>query len=144
MTRVRTFVWRRRDGGLCLALLSLAALAIGCSEDVEMLSAKNDLHVTSVADTFKVDAKDLNNVYDQIDTTWVISGPQAHVFHRSFLPHGESKLTIRDAVGTVVYQRALLYNIEATSDSGIAGAWHVTIELFGITGRLGLTLTKEE
>ena len=126
-----------------LALIVLSGLAAGCAEDVQMLSAKNDVKITSVVDTFKVDAKDLENVYDQIDTTWVISGPEAQVSHRSFVPHGESKLTIRDAVGTVVYERPLLYNIESKTDSGVAGAWHVKIELFGITGRVGLTLTKE-
>ena len=118
-------------------------LALGCAEDVQFLTARNDVRVVSVPDTFKVDAKDLENVYDKIDTTWVITGPQAHVHHRSFVPHGQSEITIRDATGAVVYHRELLFEIEAVTDSGVAGAWHVTVDLFGTTGRVGLTLTKE-
>jgi hypothetical protein len=117
--------------------------ALGCAEDVQFLTSKNDVRVVSVPDTFKVDAKDLENVYDTIDTTWVITGPQAHVNHRSFVPHGQSEVTIRDAAGAVVYHRDLLFEIEAVTDSGVAGAWEVTINLYGTTGRVGLTLTKE-
>ena len=66
------------------------------------------------------------------------------LWERSFIPHGETELTIRDATGEIVYQRVLLYDIEAVTDSGVAGTWQVTIDLFGVTGRVGLTLTKEE
>ena len=119
-------------------------LLAGCAEEVLELTLRNDVRITSVTDSLTVDAKDLENVYDQIDTTWVITGPQAHVNHRSFVPHGDTELTIRDATGEIVYQRVLLYDIEAVTDSGIAGEWQVTIDLFGVTGRVGLTLTKEE
>ncbi len=128
---------------LLVALLGGSFWAVGCAEDVQFLTAKNDLRVVSVPDTFKVDAKDLQNVYDTIDTTWVITGPQAHINHRSFVPHGQSEITIRDAVGTIVYHHDLLFEIETVSDSGVAGAWEVTINLYGTTGRVGLTLTKE-
>ena len=123
-------------------LLIGVLLAMGCAEDVTFLTSKNDVRVVSVPDSFVVDAKNLENVYDQIDTTWVITGPQAHVNHRSFVPHGQSEVTIRDATGTVVYHRELLFEIEAVTDSGVAGTWQVTIDLFGTTGRVGLTLTK--
>ena len=130
---------------LILASVTLGSLlAVGCAKDVTFLTGNNDLRIVSVPDTFKVDAKDLDNVYDQIDTTWVNTGPQAHVNHRSFVPHGQSEITIRDATGTVVYRRELLFEIEAVTDSGVAGAWHVTVDLFGTTGRLGLTLTKNQ
>ena len=119
-------------------------LAVGCAEEVQFLTSKNDVRVVSVPDTFKVDAKNLENVYDKIDTTWINTGTQAHVNHRSFVPHGQSEVTIRDAAGAVVYHRDLLFEIEAVTDSGVAGAWRVTIDLFGTTGRVGLTLTKKQ
>lgn len=142
MTRLRRFHLVR--GAFLTAVIVGSFLAVGCAEEVQFLTARNDVRITSVPDTFKVDAKDLENVYDAIDTTWVITGPQAHVNHRSFVPHGQSEVTIRDAVGTVVYHRDLLFEIEAVTDSGVAGAWNVTINLYGTTGRVGLTLTKEE
>jgi len=117
--------------------------ALGCSSEVQFLSAKNDVRIVSVPDSLTIDAKDLDNVYDTIDTTWVITGPQAHVNHRSFVPHGQSEVTIRDAVGTIVYHRDLLFEIEAVTDSGVAGNWEVIINLYGTIGRVGLTLTKE-
>ena len=129
---------------ISVLLFGTAPLWIGCAEEVLELTVRNDVQITSVTDSLTVDAKDLENVYDQIDTTWVITGPQAHVNHRSFIPHGDTELTIRDATGEVVYQRVLLYDIEAVTDSGVAGSWQVTIDLFGVTGRVGLTLTKEE
>ena len=130
-------------GSLFAAVIVGSLWALGCAEDVQFLTYKNDVRITSVPDTFKVDAKDLENVYDAIDTTWVITGPQAHVHHRSFVPHGQSEVTIRDATGAVVYHRELLFEIESVTDSGVAGAWHVTVNLYGTTGRVGLTLTKE-
>ena len=142
MTRQTSSRWVRRT--LLLGVIAGSLLAAGCSEDVQFLTAKNDVRIVSVPDTFKVDAKDLDNVYDTIDTTWVITGPQAHVNHRSFVPHGQSEITIRDATGTVVYHRDLLFEIEAVTDSGVAGAWEVTINLYGTIGRVGLTLTKEQ
>jgi len=142
MTRQTSSRWVRRT--LLLGVIAGSLLAAGCSEDVQFLTAKNDVRIVSVPDTFKVDAKDLDNVYDTIDTTWVITGPQAHVNHRSFVPHGQSEVTIRDATGTVVYHRDLLFEIEAVTDSGVAGAWEVTINLYGTIGRVGLTLTKEQ
>ena len=126
------------------ALIAGSVLAVGCAEDVQFLTSKNDVRIVSVPDTFKVDAKDLENVYDTIDTTWVITGPQAHVNHRSFVPHGQTEVTIRDATGTVVYHRELLFEIESVTDSGVAGAWQVTVNMYGTTGRVGLTLTKNQ
>jgi hypothetical protein len=130
-------------GSLVTAVIVGSLWALGCAEDVQFITSRNDLRIISVPDTFKVDVKDLENVYDTIDTTWVITGPQAHVHHRSFVPHGQSEVTIRDAVGTVVYHRELLFEIESVTDSGVAGAWEVTINLYGTTGRVGLSLTKE-
>lgn len=129
---------------IALSLFGAVLFGAGCAEEVLELTARNDVRITSVTDSLTVDAKDLENVYDQIDTTWVITGPQAHVNHRSFVPHGDTELTIRDATGEIVYQRVLLFDIEAVTDSGVAGEWQVTIDLFGVTGRVGLTLTKEE
>jgi len=131
--------------GMLLVTLAVGLLwALGCAEDVQFLTSKNDVRIVSVPDTFKVDAKDLENVYDTIDTTWVVTGPQAHVSHRSFVPHGQSEVTIRDATGTIVYHRELLFEIESVTDTGVAGAWEVSINLYGTTGRVGLTLTKEQ
>ena len=102
--------------GTLLVTLAVGLLwALGCAEDVQFLTSKNDVRIVSVPDTFKVDAKDLENVYDTIDTTWVITGPIAHVSHRSFVPHGQSEVTIRDATGTVVYHRELLFEIESVT-----------------------------
>ena len=126
-----------------MTVIAGSLLAVGCAEDVQFLTSKNDVRVVSVPDTFKVDIKDLENVYDAIDTTWVITGPQAHVHHRSFVPHGQTEVTIRDATGAVVYHRELLFEIESVTDSGVAGAWQVTVNMYGTTGRVGLTLTKE-
>ena len=125
-------------------IIGAGLLSAGCAEEVLELTARNDVQVVSLTDSLTVDAKDLENVYDQIDTTWVITGPQAHVNHRSFIPHGDTELTIRDATGEIVYQRVLLFDIEAVTDSGVAGSWQVTIDLFGVTGRVGLTLTKAQ
>jgi hypothetical protein len=128
---------------LFVAFVAGSIWALGCASDVQFLSAKNDVRIVSVPDSLTIDAKELDNVYDTIDTTWVITGPQAHVNHRSFVPHGQSEVTIRDATGKVVYHRDLLFEIEAVTDSGVAGTWEVTINLYGTIGRVGLTLTKE-
>ena len=133
--------WRWR---IVAVVFGASLVAMGCAEEVTHLGAELDVRITSVPDSFTVDAKDLENVYDQIDTTWVITGPQAHINHRSFIPHGDTELTVRDASGDIVYHRVLLYDIEAFTDSGVAGEWQVTIDLFGVTGRVGLTLTKAQ
>jgi hypothetical protein len=123
------------------ALLLAAFLFGGCAEDVTKLSEVNNLQVVSVPDTFTVDIEEMENLVEELSWDWEVTTTTVHVEHRSFVPHGENAVRIRDADGTVVYTRKLLFDLEGESEAGTPGTWTVELDLFGVTGRVGLTLT---
>jgi hypothetical protein len=128
-----------RTGGTALALL--IATMTGCAAEVhDTFGPENQLSVTIQSDSFRISAIELSNHYVTQVYQWSNAGTTASVHHRSFLPHGDSKLEIRDAAGTVVYSRPFLYNDEGVTDAGTAGTWTITVALYGVTGRIDATV----
>lgn len=129
----------RGTGATVFALL-IAGLT-GCAAEVhDGFGLENQLSVTIQSDSFRISAIDLSNHHVTQAYQWSNAGTTANVHHRSFLPHGDSKLEIQDAAGTVVYSRPFLYNEEGVTDAGMAGTWTITVALYGVTGRIDATV----
>ena len=125
-----------------LLLLATVGLSAGCQDSiVKYLGPENNEMETVLTDSLRFQAWDLDNVTDTRQWAWTNTGPQAAVYHRSFVHHGQGRITILDAVGDTVYRQVPLeYQLDNTSDSGQAGAWTVTLELFGARGRVDFSI----
>ena len=120
-------------------LLGLGAailLAAGCAEVAKpALGPENNLQLVNQQDTFSLAIDDLKNVYTELSYTWENSEPRARIFHCTFLPHGDARIVITDAVGDTVYDREVLYRLEGiTFSDGVPGDWTVFVGLYGVTG----------
>src|SRR5206468_4656695 len=76
--------------------------------------------------------------------TYHLSLHDALPIYRSFVHHGQGRITILDAAGDTVYRQVPLeYQLDNTSDSGQAGTWSVTLELFGARGRVDFAIVRD-
>ncbi len=135
----------RRGSAHALALMVATVAVISSCQDsiVKYLGPANREISTVVTDSLRYQAWDLDNVTDTRQWAWTNTGPQAVVYHRSFVHHGQGRITILDAAGDTVYRQVPLeYQLDNTSDSGQAGTWTVTLELFGARGRVDFAIVR--
>lgn len=135
-----------RPGSARALVLLVATVAVisSCQDSiVKYLGPANREISTVVTDSLRYQAWDLDNVTDTRQWAWANTGPQAVVYHRSFVHHGQGRITILDAAGDTVYRQVPLeYQLDNTSDSGQAGTWTVTLELFGARGRVDFAIVR--
>ena len=129
-----------------ILLTALGAVALlGCQDTiVKYLGPENREAETVVTDSLRYQAFDLDNVTDSRVWTWTNTSTVAVVHHSSFVHHGVGRLTILDAAGDTVYRFVPLeYLLDNETAAGVAGAWTVTLELFGARGRVDFSLTAK-
>jgi hypothetical protein len=122
-----------------------AAVLLGCQDTiVKYLGPENREAETVVTDSMRYQAFDLDNVTDAKVWTWTNTGTVATVLHRNFVHHGVARLTIQDAAGDTVYRFVPLeYQLDNETIAGAAGAWTVTMELFGARGRVDFSIVRK-
>ncbi|MGH9262798.1 MAG: hypothetical protein ACRD08_23345 [Acidimicrobiales bacterium] len=134
----------RKPNLFVLAALAGAA-ALACQDTiVKYLGPENREVETVVTDSLRFQAFDLDNVHDTRVWTWTNTGTVALVHHSSFVHHGVARLTILDAAGDTVYRFVPLeYELDNETTAGVAGAWTVTLELFGARGRVDFSIVRK-
>jgi hypothetical protein len=139
-----TAALRGRSLGKLAMLVALIATASACQDSIiKALGPENREIATVLTDSLRFEAWDLDNVTDTRTWNWTITGPVALVYHRSFVHHGQGRLTIIDAAGDTVYRMIPLeYQLDNQTAAGQAGAWTVQLELFGARGRVDFSLTR--
>ena len=129
-----------------LLLTTVATLAVGaaCMDTIiKLYGPENHVALVVLPDSCRFQAESLDNVHDVTRWTWTNTGTAALVFHRSFLHHGGSQLTILDAQGDSVYRRVPLeYTLDDTTDTGVPGVWTIELQLFGARGRVDISAVK--
>jgi hypothetical protein len=121
-----------------LALVVVGLLAAACNDPIASVGTDNRPELTNQPDLFHYRAWDLQNVHDTLRWSWTNNGRVAVVTHDSFLPHGETVLSVRDAGGTEVYNGPL----ESPEDAGVSrytapgppGVWTIELRLYGVDG----------
>ena len=124
--------------------VALALAVVACADTViKQYGPENHVALSVALDSCRFQAESLDNVHDLTRWTWTNTGTTAHVYHRNFLHHGGSQLTILDAHGDSVYRRVPLeYTMDDTTAVGAAGVWTVQVQLFGARGRVDISLVK--
>ncbi len=98
--------------------------------------------VASPADNFQLQATGVVNVTSARTYTWANSGSRATVNHSTTVTAGTAQLIIRDAAGTVVYDRALAPSLNEPTSAGMAGTWSIQLRLTGYSGTLNFRAQK--
>jgi len=124
-----------------LPLLGILLLA-GCQDTiVKALGPANNEKLKLVPDTLRFQAGDLDNVFDVRSWSLPMSTAKAKVRHRSFVHHGEARITILDNVGDTLYRLVPLeYELDDVTLAGQPGTWTVTLEFIGARGRVDFSV----
>lgn len=123
---------------LAIAVLGSAACANGPA------ATASEVRITNTTDLFQYGALSLAGRKDSASYTWQNTGPRAQVEVSPALSGGGATLTIRDAVGTILYQEDVRDDIDALSAPGTPGAWNVRIDFENTVGSFTFTLTKQD
>lgn len=122
-----------------IAGVAFAAIALGaCSNSL----APFEPEVTSATDNFQLQATNVKAVTKTFTYAWVNNGTSATVNHSTVTTAGVAQLTIRDAGGTVVYDKALVPSLSEPTTSGTAGNWTIQLRLTGFSGTLNYRVQK--
>jgi hypothetical protein len=120
------------------ALLLAGVLVSACNDPILPVGPENRVEMTNQPDAFRYRAWDLQNVHDTLRWTWTNNGPVAAVTHESFIPHGETVVSVREAGGVEVYHGPLESPQEGPlsrqTRPGRPGTWTIEVRLYGVDG----------
>lgn len=128
----------RKVGYLHLLAILLVALS-ACDDDP---LAPFQPEVTNVPDNFQMQATGVQTASFDRTYSWSNSGQQATVNHSTTKTAGTTRLTIRDADGTVVYDKALAPSLNENTATGTSGNWTIRVQLSGYSGTLNFRVQK--
>lgn len=93
-------------------------------------------------DSFQLQATHVSNVSTTLVYTWNNSGVRATINHSTTTTAGSTLLTIKDGAGTTVYSKALSPSLNEPTDTGVAGAWSISLILTNYSGTLNFRAQK--
>ena len=121
-----------------LAIACMLATLVACDDPLAPFQPE----VTSAPDNFQAQATGASNVSATRTYTWSNTGTRATVNHSTTTSGGATRLIIRDAAGTVVYDHALSPSLNEPTAIGTAGAWTIELRLSDYTGTLNFRAEK--
>lgn len=119
-------------------LFAFGALA-GCGSDPV---APFQPEVSNMPDNFALQASNLSNVSSTTSFRWTNSTTRATINHSTTTSAGTTQLTVRDAAGAIVYDRALSPSLNEPTVAGVAGAWTIQLRTTGYTGTMNFRAQK--
>lgn len=124
---------RPRLGAQALLLLGLCA----CGGD-----STGPFEPQVSAEAFELQAAGVSGVTTTVRYTWENTGLFARVTHATTTGDGTATLTIRDAFGSLVYQRSLSADLAESTRIGSPGRWTITLALTGFSGTLNFKVRR--
>ena len=123
-----------------LAGLMLAATlpVAGCSDPLAPFQPE----ITSATDNFQLQATGVTTVTSTLTYSWANTGTRATVNHSTTTTAGSAELTIRDASGTVVYDKSLVPSLNEPTAAGGPGNWTIELRLTDYSGTLNFRVQK--
>ena len=121
-----------------LALACVLASLVACGDPLAPFQPE----VTSAPDNFQAQATGVSNVSATRTYTWSNTGTRATVNHSTTTSAGATRLIIRDAAGTVVYDHALSPSLNEPTAVGAVGAWTIELRLTDYTGTVNFRAEK--
>ncbi|MFB3812525.1 MAG: hypothetical protein ACE14L_00315 [Terriglobales bacterium] len=126
----------------CLGLVLLLALC-GCGDGNSSLNPRFQPQVNNAQDNFQFQSTGVTNVTETLTYTWQNTGVLANVDQATTVTAGSARLTLRDSLGTRVYDAGLERNGSLQSDPpGQPGAWTIVVTLQGYSGTINFRVQK--
>jgi hypothetical protein len=120
-----------------IVLLGLL-LGAGCSDPLGPFEPE----ITNATDNFQLQATGVTAVTATLSYSWVNTGTRATINHSTTTAAGTAQLTIRDAAGTVVYDKGLVPSLNEPTSSGTVGTWTLQLRLTDYSGTLNFRAQK--
>lgn len=120
--------------------IAAVVVATACSS-VDSLSPFQP-EVMNAANNFQAQATGVTSASLVRSYTWQNSGARATVNHSTTTTAGTAKLLIRDAAGTVVYDKGLAASLNEPTSSGVSGAWRIELTLTNYSGTMNFRVQK--
>ena len=98
--------------------------------------------ITSATDNFQLQATGVAEVTATLNYAWTNTGARATVNHSTTTTAGTAQLTIRDATGTIVYDKALAPSLNEPTTLGTVGNWTIQLRLTSYSGTLNFRVQK--
>jgi hypothetical protein len=99
--------------------------------------------VTSATDNFQLQATGLTSTTLTRTYTWTNTGTRATVNHSTTTSAGTAHLTIRDAAGATVYDKALVPSLNEPTTIGASGSWRIELRLTNYSGTVNFRVQKQ-
>lgn len=110
----------------------------GCSDPLSPFEPE----VANASDNFQLQATNVSDVSIVRAFTWSNTGTRATVNHSTTTAAGTASLTIRDAAGTIVYDKQLVPSLNEPTAAGVAGTWTIQLRLTNYSGTLNYRVQK--
>lgn len=128
----------RRAARFLVGLFAIAALGACGGDSLSPFQPQ----VSSPTDNFQLQATGVTDVTATTTHLWVNTGTRASVNHSTTTTAGTTMVVIKDAVGLVVYSRALSPSLHETTLTGQPGTWTIQLTLQKYSGTLNFRVQK--
>ncbi|HEY0670986.1 MAG TPA: hypothetical protein VGD27_01905 [Longimicrobiales bacterium] len=98
--------------------------------------------LTNAADNFQLQATNVTSTSVTRTYTWLNTGTRATINHSTTTTAGQAQVTIRDASGATVYDRALAASLNESTTVGTTGAWTIQLRLTNYSGTLNFRVQR--
>ena len=98
--------------------------------------------VANAPDNFQAQATDVTGVSATRTYSWPNTGTRATINHSTTTSEGSARVVIRDAGGTIVYEKALSPSLNEPTATGAAGLWSIELRLSTYSGTLNFRAQK--
>ncbi|MBL8988623.1 MAG: hypothetical protein JNJ80_20280 [Gemmatimonadetes bacterium] len=125
--------------GVPAAILLLGSLLVGgCSDPLGPFEPE----ITNATDNFQLQATGVVGLSSTLTYSWANTGTRATVNHSTTTTAGTAELVIRDAAGTIVYDKDLVPSLNEATASGTAGTWTLQLRMTRYSGTLNFRVQK--
>ena len=121
-----------------VAVVCTLRMTASCGDSADPFEAE----VTSATDNFQLQATDLRSSNLTRTYTWTNTGTRATVNHSTTTSAGTAHLTVRDAAGTTVYDKALVPSLNEPTTTGTSGTWRIELRLTNYSGTVNFRVQK--
>jgi hypothetical protein len=121
-----------------VAVVLAAGGGTSCSDPL----APFEPEITNATDNFQLQATEVVSVSSTFTYSWTNTGTRATINHSTTTTAGTARLLVRDAAGTVVYDKALVASLNEPTTTGVAGTWTIQLQLTDYSGTLNFRAQK--
>ncbi len=132
---------RNRVFGPAVWLLLIIISVIGCGQNKAPLGPFQP-EIVNLQDSFQFQATALKNVSVAEIYNWQNSGTTANIDQSCAITNGIAAISILDGNGAQVYSGDLTTNGSFTSAVGVAGTWHISVDISSVYGTMNFRVQK--